>query len=120
MNADTELDATVGRDAHVALDHSVLHFDGAAHRIDHAAKLDQRPVAGALEHTSIVHGDGGIDQFTAQSSEPRQGAILVSARQPAETDDVGSEDRGEFPGFGHGASSTRSKPQNNRQSRFTP
>ena len=99
MNADTELDATVCRDARVAFDHGVLHFDGAFNRIDDAAKLDQRPVAGALEHTSVVHGDGGINQIAAQSSEPRQGAILVSAGQTAETDDVGSEDRGEFPEF---------------------
>ena len=101
MNADTELDATVGRDAGVAFDHSILHFDGAAHRIDDAAKLDQRPVAGALEHTSVVDGDGGIDQIAAQSSEPRQSAILVNASQTAETDDVGGEDRGELSLFGH-------------------
>src|SRR5271157_5415626 len=112
MNADTELDATVSRDARVAFDHRILHFDGASNRVDDAAKLDQRPVAGALEHTSVVHGDGGINQIAAQSSEPRQGAILVRARHPAESDDVGSEDRGEFPGFGHGAPSTRSKQQN--------
>ena len=41
MNADAELDAALGRQAGVALDHAVLHLDGAAHRVDHAAKLDE-------------------------------------------------------------------------------
>jgi hypothetical protein len=40
MNADPELDASVWRQAAVAFDHAVLHFDGAAHCVDHAAKLD--------------------------------------------------------------------------------
>src|SRR5271166_5562270 len=101
MNADTELDATVGRDAGVAFDHSILHFDSAPNRIDHAAKFDQRPIAGALEHTSVVHADGGINEIASQSSEPRQSAVLVRASQTAEADDVGGEDRGEFAGFSH-------------------
>ena len=33
MDADPELDAALGRHASVALDHGVLHFDGAAHRV---------------------------------------------------------------------------------------
>jgi hypothetical protein len=48
-------------DACVAFNHGVLHFNGAAHRIDDAAKFDQRPVPGALEHMPVVHGNGGID-----------------------------------------------------------
>ena len=42
MNADAELDAPVLRHAGVALDHAVLHFDRAAHGVDHAAELDDR------------------------------------------------------------------------------
>ncbi len=87
MNADAKLDATVGRDACVAFDHSALHFDGAAY--------------GPLEHTSVVHGDGGIDEIAAQSSEPRQGAILVRAGKATETDHIGGQDRREFPFFRH-------------------
>ena len=41
--ADAEFDAPLGGQARVALDHSVLHLDGAAHGVDHAAELDQRP-----------------------------------------------------------------------------
>ena len=40
MDADAELDAALGRKAGVALDHAVLHFDGAAHGVDHAAELN--------------------------------------------------------------------------------
>src|SRR5271165_5086424 len=65
MDADAKLDPSLGRQAGVALDHAVLHLDGAAHRVDYAAKLGERPIAGALEHTSIVHGDGRIDQITS-------------------------------------------------------
>jgi hypothetical protein len=37
MNADTILDALFWRHASVALDQTVLHLDGAAHRVHHAA-----------------------------------------------------------------------------------
>ena len=43
MDADAKLDAPLRRQAGVALDHAVLHFDGAAHRVDHAAELDEAP-----------------------------------------------------------------------------
>ena len=101
MDANAELDTAVWRHACIALDHSVLHFDSAAHRVDHAAKLGERPIAGALEHTSIVHGDGRIDQITAKRAQPRQSAILVRAGKPTEPDDVGGQDRCKFPFFCH-------------------
>ena len=41
MDADAKLDAALGRQAGIALDHAVLHFDGAAHRVDDAAELDE-------------------------------------------------------------------------------
>jgi hypothetical protein len=40
VDADPELDAALGRQASVALDHAVLHLDRAAHGVDHAAELD--------------------------------------------------------------------------------
>ena len=54
MDADAELDAALGRKAGVALDHTVLHFDGTAHGIDHAAELNDSSVAGALDHAPIM------------------------------------------------------------------
>ena len=41
MNADAEFDAALGRQAGIALDHAALHLDRAAHRIDHATKLNE-------------------------------------------------------------------------------
>ena len=80
----------------------VLNLDRAAHRVDHAAELDQRAVAGALHHAPVVHRDRRVDEIAAQRPEPRQGAVLVRAGQPAEADDVGGQDRREFAGFAHG------------------
>ena len=103
MDADAELDAALGRHARIALDHGVLHFDRTAHRIDHAAELDQRAVAGALDHPAVVHGDGRIDEVAAQRPQPRQGAVLVGAGQAAEADDVRRQNRDELAGFAHHA-----------------
>src|SRR5271157_2679168 len=46
VNADPELDASLRRQTGIALDHAVLHFDRAPHRVDDAAEFDERPVAG--------------------------------------------------------------------------
>ena len=61
MNADAKLDAPLRWQACVALDHADLHFDGAAHRVHHAAKLDDRGVAGALDDAAVMSGDGGVE-----------------------------------------------------------
>ncbi len=42
MDADAKLDAPILRHAGVALDHGVLDLDGAAHRVDDAAELDEK------------------------------------------------------------------------------
>src|ERR1700722_16165080 len=47
MDAYAELDAALGRQPGVALDEAVLHLDGAAHGVDHAAELDEAAVPGA-------------------------------------------------------------------------
>jgi hypothetical protein len=54
-NANAKFDAAISRHAGVALDHSVLNLDGAAHGGDDAAKLDQGAVAGPLDDASVVH-----------------------------------------------------------------
>ena len=100
MNADAKLDAALGRQTRIALDHAVLHLDGAAHRVDHAAELDENPVPGALDHAPVMRVDGGIDEIAAQPAEPRQGSILVRACEPAIADDICDQDRRKFPGLG--------------------
>ena len=61
MNADAEIDAAVVRHANIALDDAVLHRDGAAHGLDHAAKLGDEPIASALDDPPVMGGDGGVD-----------------------------------------------------------
>ena len=62
MDADPKFDALVRRDPSVALDHRPLDFNGAVHRVDDAAELDNRAVAGALDDAAVMDGDGRVDQ----------------------------------------------------------
>ena len=101
MYADAELNAALGRKAGVALDHAVLHLDGAAYGIDHAAELNETSVTGALHYAPVMYGDGRIDQIAAERPQPRQCAILVRAGQPAVSDHIRREYRHEFSGLGH-------------------
>jgi hypothetical protein len=81
MNADAIFNAPLRRHAGVALDEAVLHLDGATHGVDHAAELDDRPVAGALDDAAVMGGDGGIDEIAAQS--PLRRASVRSSSTPA-------------------------------------
>ena len=118
MNADPELDAALGRQAGVALDEAVLHLDGAAHRVDHAAELDQAAVAGSLDDAPVMHGNGGVDQVAAQRPKPRQSAIFVRAGEPAVADDIRDQDRGDFPGLAHSSGSPALRNPSNRVGSF--
>ena len=62
MDADAKFDLLVGRYLRVALDHRPLDFDGEANRVDDAAELDNRTVAGALDDPPVVDGDGRVDE----------------------------------------------------------
>ena len=77
-----------GGDPGVALDHGPLDFNGAVHRVDDAAELDEAAVAGALDDAPVMHGDGGIDQVASEPPQPRKGAILVRPGKPAVADDI--------------------------------
>ena len=103
MDADPKFDALVGRDPSVALDHRPLDFNGAVHRVDDAAELDDAAVAGALDDAAVVHGDGRVDQVAAQRPKPRQNPVLVGSGKPRIADDVGHQDRRQFSGLAHGA-----------------
>jgi hypothetical protein len=103
MNADAKLDALVRCDARVAIDHSALDLDPAAHSVDHATELNDTPVAGAFDDPAVVEGDCGIDEIAAQRPEPRHDALFVCSREPAVTDHVRDQYRRYFPGLAHGA-----------------
>src|SRR5579872_1578994 len=101
MNANTKVDAQVAGCADVTLDHRLLDRNRASHRLNDASELDENSIAGALEHMSVLAGDGGIDEFRAQCPQSRERAILVCASHPAEANDVGSQDRGDLADLGH-------------------
>ncbi|MFZ0602182.1 MAG: hypothetical protein WAN05_12645 [Roseiarcus sp.] len=105
MNADAKIYALVGRDAHVAFDHSVLHFECAAHRVDDAAELGDAAVAGALDDPAMVYGDCGVNEIAAERAQSRQCSIFVRASQSAVADHIRDQDRRNLPGFAHGAPS---------------
>ena len=103
MDANAKLDALFWRHASIALDHALLHFDGAAHRVHNAAELDNGPIAGALNYAAMVHNVQGINEIAADRPKPRQGTIFISAGKPAVTDHVRDQDRRYFPGLAHRA-----------------
>ena len=89
VDADAELDASVRRNAGVALYQALLHFDRAAHCIDNAAELDDAAVAGAFDGTAVMSGDSRVDEVAAQTAKARKGSLLVGACKPRIADDVG-------------------------------
>jgi hypothetical protein len=52
-----EFDAALRRKTSITLDHAVLHFDGAAHRIHDASELDEDAIAGSLDALAVHRCD---------------------------------------------------------------
>ena len=101
MNADAKFDAALRRKTGIALDHAALHFDGAAHGVDDAAKLDDGSIARALDHAPVMHGDGRIDHVATERAKPRQGAILIRSDEAAVAHHVRDQDRRDFSRLAH-------------------
>jgi hypothetical protein len=76
-----------------------------AHRVDDTAKLDEAAIAGAVDDAPMMRGDCGIDQIVAQPPQARQRSLLVRCGEPAVADNIGDQDRHNFPGLAHGAPS---------------
>ena len=72
MNADAEVDASLGRQTGVARNHAVLNLDRASHRVDHAAKFDDDPVASPFDDAAVARVDCWVDEVAAQRPQPRQ------------------------------------------------
>ena len=89
MNPDPEFDSPFRRHPRVALDDAVLDFDGAARRVDHAAELDDKAVAGALDDAAVMGGDGRVDEIAPQRADARKRPLLVAAGKPAEANNIG-------------------------------
>ena len=50
----------------------------------------------------MVSGDRRLDQIAEERAQPRERALLVRTREAAVTDDIGNQDRRDFPGSAHG------------------
>jgi hypothetical protein len=73
-----------------------LHLDGAAHGVNCAPKLDDASVTGALDHATVMNGDGRVDQVAAERTRAGKCSLLVGAGEPAVADYVSRENRSEF------------------------
>ena len=63
VDTNAEFDAALGRQPGVAFDEPVLHFDRAAHGVDHAPEFDEAAVAGSLDDAAVMRVDRRIDQI---------------------------------------------------------
>ena len=74
-------DMAIRRYIGVSLGHRALHFDGTAHRVDDARKLDQQAVTGGLDDAAPVLIDFRIDQLPEMRPEAFVRAFLIGAHQ---------------------------------------
>ncbi len=81
----------------LALGHSPLNEQGAAHRVDDARELDQGAVAHQLDDASLVLGDERVDQLLSQRLQAGERAILVPLHEPGVADHVRRQDGREPP-----------------------
>ena len=88
MRNSAKLYASFRRQASIALDHAVLHLDGATHGVNYAAELDEAPVAGAFHHAPVMYGYGWINQIAPERPQSGQCSIFVGASKPAISDHV--------------------------------
>ena len=101
MDADPELDAALGRQAGVALDHAVLHLDGAAHGIHDTPKLNEDPIARPLDDPAVMQSDGWFEEIATESAQPRKRPLLVGAGKLAISGHVGRQNCRQLPGLSH-------------------
>jgi hypothetical protein len=81
MDADAEFDGSLGRQAGVAHDHAVLDLDCAPHLVDHTAKFDEEPVAGALDHAPMMGGGRTLGSINPWKRRGRQRAQMPVPRR---------------------------------------
>jgi len=101
VDANAELDLLLLRGLGIALGHPLLHFDGAAHCVDHAGKFGQQAVACILYNAPSVTFDFSIDQLREMRLEAIVRSLLVRAHQPRIARHIGGQDRSETSGYGH-------------------
>src|SRR4029077_10413216 len=76
VDADAKVEPLVGGNTRVALGHAALHFNRAAHCIDHAREFHQQAVPGRLDDAAVMFGDLGVYQLPPVGFQRRQGAAV--------------------------------------------
>ncbi len=93
IDPDTKQDTPIFGNLGVAIDHGALDLDGAAHRVHHAGKFRQQPVAGIFNGAAPMLLDLRIDELPEMRLEARVRSLLVRAHQARVAGDIGGEDR---------------------------
>jgi hypothetical protein len=97
----------------ITLGHRSLDFQGAAHGIDRAGKLDESAIARRLDDAAPMLRNLRIDDFVPGRLERRESAFLINPHKPALADDIARENGGQppfYPRLGH----DRLNPGSNR------
>jgi hypothetical protein len=81
----------------IATLHSLLHHDGAAHRVNDRRELDKESIAHGLNDASLVLRDQRINEFPAMSVERGKGSFLINPHKPRIPRHVRGKNRGESP-----------------------
>src|SRR5262249_14815745 len=89
--ADAELNAVLGRDIGIAIEHAALNVDGASDSVDDADKFHQDAIACCFDDAAAMLSNLGIDQLLAVLLELVQRAFLVGTHQPAVAGNVADE-----------------------------
>ena len=90
----SQFDPFVGRQCAIGVGHALLERRCALDRIDRAGKLDQDPIAGHFEDTTLMPGNQRLQDLPASSLEGSESAGLVLLHEPAVADDVAGENGG--------------------------
>jgi hypothetical protein len=79
-----------------------------------SSQSEERPAAPSepllakkQEDAPVMRCDGGIDQVAPKGPKASEDAIFVGASEPGVADDVGYQDRRQFPRLAHGANAER-------------
>jgi hypothetical protein len=89
VDADPNIDASVGFDRSIALRHIALERHRAFDGLDHAAELGQQAIAHQFENLAMMPGDLRLKQFLPVGSQALEGIRLILLHEAGVADDVG-------------------------------
>ena len=93
--ADAKLNATIIRHRGRACLHCALEPDRTGDSADNTRKFRENSIAGEFYDAALVLGDFALNDFATDFFQLRKRSGFIAFHQPAVTDDVGCQDRGE-------------------------